>query len=188
MPGTTNVLQWNPNANNQETDAQYSADSQRLSGASSPSVFGSELGNKVFYQLTTYVLGLFQALANKGYNTVDSNLPGIINACSNLLTNADLRTPMLYLASSASMVLRGDQADGWDINLVSNVTFTLNNPVVGQIYILSFIQGAAGYTVTWPSNIKGHGTVSPGAGSRYAQAFFCASDNALHPISGMTVS
>lgn len=86
---TTNVQQWNPTAANQETDAEYTADSQRAGGATNPSVFQAELANKLFYQLSTYVAALFAAFAAKGFTTSDSNLPTLTAQCSNFLTTGD---------------------------------------------------------------------------------------------------
>lgn len=90
MPGSSNIVQWNPAAANQETDAQYLADSMRSGGATDPSIFASILANKAFYQWSTVIAALAQMMANKGYTISDANLPNLVNALSNILTNADL--------------------------------------------------------------------------------------------------
>lgn len=87
---TTNLLQWNPTAANQESDAQYLADSQRVGGATDPSIFEAELANKAFYQWSTYLTALFQAFAAKGFTTSDSNLNTLAATCSAFLTSNDL--------------------------------------------------------------------------------------------------
>lgn len=86
---TTNLLQWNPTAVNQENDAAYLADSQRAGGATNPSILQAELANKAFFQWSTFLTALFQAFANKGFTTSDSNLNTLTAACANFLTTAD---------------------------------------------------------------------------------------------------
>jgi hypothetical protein len=96
MAGTTNFQQFNPPASNQETDAQYTADSQRSGGLTSGAIFPSNLGNKVLYQITTFIAALSQSLAAKGYSPVDgaaspstavANLQSVL---ANLVTQVDL--------------------------------------------------------------------------------------------------
>lgn len=94
---TTNFLQWNPNAANQESDATYGSDSQRSGGAGVGSIFASVLANKLFYQLSIFVTALATALRNKGYTTTDgatspsTALAALTAVLANLVTNADLQ-------------------------------------------------------------------------------------------------
>lgn len=87
---TTNLQQWNPTAVNQETDAEYVADSQRAGGATNPAIFEAELANKAYYQWSTFLTALFQAFAAKGYTTSDSNLSSLTAQCLNFTTAADV--------------------------------------------------------------------------------------------------
>ncbi len=87
---TTNLQQWNPTAVNQENDAQYTADSQRAGGATNPAIFQAELANKAYYQWSTFLTALFQAFANKGYTTSDSNISSLTAQCANFATSNDL--------------------------------------------------------------------------------------------------
>jgi hypothetical protein len=87
----TNFLQWNPGQINQEADASYSADAQRTGGAVS-GIFPSELANKLFYQVSTFVAALATALVNKGYEMQDTDLSTLITAMANILTKADFGT------------------------------------------------------------------------------------------------
>ena len=86
----TNMQQWNPTAANQETDAQYTADSSRSGGASTGSIFPSATANKLFYQLSTYVTALMQALVAKGYTTSDASLSTLAGVLACIMTNADM--------------------------------------------------------------------------------------------------
>jgi hypothetical protein len=94
----TDFLQWNPNANNQETDAAYAADAQRSGGAADPSVFASTLANKAFFQWSIFIKALAESLAAKGYSLSDgATVPGTALAnlqtvMANILTEADLIT------------------------------------------------------------------------------------------------
>lgn len=93
---SSNFIQWNPAAGNQESDASYAGDSQRAGGASNPSLFDATLANKLFFQLSTFLTAFAQSLVNKGYSPVDGsddppnavlNLAAVL---ANILTNADI--------------------------------------------------------------------------------------------------
>jgi hypothetical protein len=100
MPDT-NFSQWNPGAANQENDATFQADSQRLSGAVNGEFWNDVLANKLLYQNSTFIRALALALVNKGYSpqdgttpyTADSSTNAAVSALAtvfaNILTNAD---------------------------------------------------------------------------------------------------
>lgn len=91
MPSpSTNFLQWNPGAANQENDAVYAADGQRTGGATLNAPFPSALANKLFYQVTTMVAALANALVVKGYSPQDANLTALQTVLGNLITTQDL--------------------------------------------------------------------------------------------------
>lgn len=102
MAAPTNFLQWNPSQINQEADAAYLSDAQRVGGAVT-GIFPSELANKLFYQVTTFVAALATALVNKGYEMQDVDLSALITAMANILTKADFGT-------SAGTVCQGNDA------------------------------------------------------------------------------
>ena len=89
MAGTTNFQQFNPNGANMETDAQYSADALRAGGLANPSIFASALGNKLFYQTTTFIAAFAEALATKGYAKTDASLANLAAQLANVKTLAD---------------------------------------------------------------------------------------------------
>ena len=96
MPGSTNFLQWNPNALNQETDSAYAGDSVRSGGAPANAIFASLLANKAFYQWAIFVAGFANMLANKGYSPNDgsaspgSALANLEAVLANVMTQADM--------------------------------------------------------------------------------------------------
>lgn len=92
MAGSNNFLEWNPTGANQENDATYAADAQRLAGATSPSLFAAALANKLFFSHGRMITALAQMMANKNYNMSDANLANLISALANIITNADLPT------------------------------------------------------------------------------------------------
>jgi hypothetical protein len=90
MPGTSNFLQWNPTQANQESDATFATDPQRLAGAANPSEFASALGNKCFYQWSTFVAAFAQMMATKGYTMSDASLATLASVLAAVVTDADI--------------------------------------------------------------------------------------------------
>src|SRR5579872_6148929 len=90
MPGTNNFLQFNPTAANQDTDAQYAAEALLTGGIPTNAIMSSQLGNKLFYQLTTWVAAMAAMMAAKGYNVSDSVLVNLQTTLANIVTQVDL--------------------------------------------------------------------------------------------------
>lgn len=170
---TTNLQQWNPTAANQETDVEYTADSQRAGGATDPSVFEAALANKAFFQWSTYLAALFQAFAAKGFTTSDSNINTLAAQCANFLTTADLRSLITDLNYSPNPVLDGSKTNGWFFPLSGNMTIpTIPGLVDGQIVTLVYLQdGTGGHTVTFPAQLFEATQPDPRAGACSAQSF-----------------
>ena len=99
---SNNILQWNPSKNNQQDDATYTTDPMRAGGAV-PGIFGKELANKLFYQLSTLCSALGEMLSNKGYSVSDSNILTLVSTLSNILTKADF-------GSTSGTVCEGDDS------------------------------------------------------------------------------
>ena len=89
MAGSSNFLQWNNGKVNQESDATYLADAQRTGGAPTNSTFASPLGNKLFYQLSTWVTAMAAMLAAKGYAVSDASLSTLSATLAAIITSAD---------------------------------------------------------------------------------------------------
>jgi hypothetical protein len=187
---STNLLQWNPTAANQESDAAYTADSQRAGGATEPSVFRAVLANKAYYQWSTFLTALFTAFANKGFTTSDASLSTLTAQCANFLTTADVRTGIRAVTYATSMTLDCSLADGFEVLLTGNVTaLNIVNAVLGQSVTLVFVQdGVGGRTVAFPTNVKNPGTPSTVAGETSVQTFKILTDLNLHPTTPVMVS
>lgn len=90
MPGSSNFLQFNPGAVNQETDSAYNGDSTRAGGIAFNQIMSSLLGNKVLFQLSTFVTAMAQALANKGLVLSDANLAALTSVLAGVIVNSDI--------------------------------------------------------------------------------------------------
>ncbi len=183
---TTNLLQWNPTAANQETDPQYLADSQRAGGATDPSLFLSPLANKAFFQWSTYLTALFQAFANKGFTTSDSNLNTLTAQCANFLTTSDFRPNLLAVDYAPSVTFNMAQALGFELELNGNAAIDVVNPQLGDVVVFLLAQDAVGgRTVTWSGNVFSPGTPDPTPNSVSAQIFKADDVGHLLPASPM---
>lgn len=185
MP-STNFQQWNPGQANQESDAAYTADSQRSGGAAASSIFQSALANKLFYQVTTWVVAMATMLQGKGFSTSDADVAALAAVLANLLTTADIRTAYVAVSYSAAPAYDLSKGDAFGITLAGNIAPTFTNAIAGQLVTLFFTQdGVGSRTVSWPSNVQGglQPVTSPGIQSR--QTFMCFADNSLRAITGM---
>jgi hypothetical protein len=186
---STTLLQWNPTQANQESDATYLADSQRSGGATNPSLFASVLANKAFNQWSNYLFALFTAFANKGFGTSDANITTLISQCANFLTTADVKPDLAYVLYAPTLVLDASTANGFQITLTGNLSFTITGLTVGQPITLAFTQdGVGGRVVTFPSNVASPGTPSGTPNINSVQTFIVLNDNILHPNAPMVVS
>lgn len=160
---TTNAQQFNPAAINQETDAQYTADSNRSGGFGTDAIWPSPLANKALYQLSTYITALFQAFANKGFTTSDADLSVLTAVCANFLTTADQVTNILTVAYSPTPAFNAGATNGFSMTLSGNITSsTISGVKPGQLIAFYFTQdGVGGRTVVWPSSFSGAAQPDP---------------------------
>lgn len=148
----TNFQVWNPNQTNQESDAQYTADSQRSGGAVT-GIFPSATANKGFYQWSAMVAALATALSNKGYTVNDSPFSSLVSVLMNIQTAADQRRELQVLTYSASILCDASKYLGFQIPLSGNTTITLQGTNAGDDITFIFIQDATGgRSVTWSGN------------------------------------
>lgn len=187
---SSNFLQHNPNQSNQETDAQYQADSLRAGGIALDDILPSLWLNKIWYQTSTMCAALAQMMAAKGYSMSDANLATLAATLANLLTNADIKPGLIQVPFSPSAQFDCSKANGFGMTLAGNLTsLAIINAVAGQQVTLAFTQGnSGGYTVPFPSNVKNPGVVDAGGGNTSMQQFLVLGDGNLHPLTGMTVS
>lgn len=188
MAGTSNFIQWNPSQTNQETDAEYTADSLRSAGAIG-GVFPSATGNKLYYQVSTMVAALAGMLAAKGYSTSDSSLSTLEGVLANLLTNADMKSPMTTVAYSSSPSFNCASYNGFSMTLTGNTAPTFSGVSAGQTIALVFVQDSAGsHTVTYPSAVVGGAQPDPSANSVSVQMFEADTGLTLRAIGPMVSS
>ena len=156
-------LQWNPNETNQETDAQYLADSQRTSGAVNDTPLPAPLGNKAFYQLSTFCAAFDQMMANKpgAYTLDDSNVNALASVLSNILTESDTEPNIVSIPYSPTPAFNAAESNGFQMTLTGNITSsTIGGVLPGQLVAFYFAQDSVGgRTVSWPVSFVG--TIQP---------------------------
>ena len=152
-------LQWNPNETNQETDAQYLADSQRASGAVNDTPLPAPLGNKAFYQWSTFCAAFGQMMANKpgAYVLDDSSESALAAVLANILTESDTEPNIISVTYSPTPVFNAANSNGFQMTLSGNIaSSTISGVTAGQLLAFYFAQDSVGgRTVSWPSSFVG---------------------------------
>jgi hypothetical protein len=152
-------LQWNPNETNQETDAQYLADSQRASGAVNDTPLPAPLGNKAFYQWSTFCAAFGTMMANKpgAYVLDDSSESALAAVLANILTESDTEPNIISVTYSPTPVFNAANSNGFQMTLSGNITSsTISGVTAGQLIAFYFAQDyVGGRTVSWPSSFVG---------------------------------
>jgi hypothetical protein len=189
MSGSTNFQQWNPNQNNQESDADYGSDGQRANGATT-GIFPSRTANKAFYQWSTFVTALATALVAKGYTVVDTTLSGLQAVFAKFVTQADLILVSVNYSATPVFDCSLSPQPVFEIILTGNpASSTLPNSYLGQEVTFIIRQDATGGRVmAWPANLVNPGALDSSPNSTNIQKFVCAADGAFRPVTGMTVS
>lgn len=185
MAGTTNFQQFNPGAANQETDAQYTADSQRSGGTINGQIFNDKLANKLFYQLSTWITAQANSMANKGYSPMDTDVNTLEGVLANIVTFADLKPNMVTVPFSSNPVFDASSSNGFRIDLAGNVTSsTLTGSTVGQIVTFYIVSGNPGnYTFAWPSNVVNPPNVQTQSTGNLMTYQFISDGSNLYPLS-----
>lgn len=188
MSGTSNFLQHNPTAANQEIDSVYVTDSTRQGGISVDQIMSSEWMNKVWYQSSTFIAAFAGALANKGYTLSDANLSTLEAVLANVLTNADTKPIQITVPFSPTPTFDCSQAQGFYFNLTANVTSStlINVPPSGSIVTFFIVSTNPGnLTFAWPVNIVYPGNVQTESNQNlYTQAFI-SNGVELYPLEGV---
>lgn len=186
--GSSNFLQHNPTAANQEDDSTYAGDSTRTGGIGVDQIMPSPWMNKIWYQSSTFIAAFAGALANKGYNLSDANLSTLEAVLANVLTTADTKPAQIIVPFSPTPTFDGSKANGFRISLGGNVTSSslINTPVAGTIVTFFIISGSPGnYSFAWPSNVINPGDVQTQSnGNLYTQSFISDGAN-LYPLEGL---
>lgn len=181
---TTNFQEWNPPQNNQEPDAVYTTDSQRLNGFALDDLVPSVLLNKVLRQLGTFVTAFGQMLANKGYNNSDASVSALVAVLMNIVTQADLGNLITSVPFSATPTFDAAVAPTFAMGLTGNVTSsTLVHQNPGQKLAFIIGQDAAGGRIfTWPTNITNPGTIDPTPNAVTIQEFIVGVAGAVRAL------
>jgi hypothetical protein len=151
---TTNFLVFNPSVVNQETDAEYAADSQRSGGYGVDNIVPSPLLNKATHQPTTFCAAFGQMMAAKGYSTSDADVSVLAAVLANIITEADLLSNLVSLSFSPTPTFNAAAANGFQMTLTGNITSsTISGVLPGQVVGFFFAQDATGgRTVSWPAS------------------------------------
>ena len=154
---TTNFEQWNSAALNQETDAEYLADTQRIGGVTTGSLAPSYTMNKFYYQASTFIAAFGQMLATKGYTNSDSSVATLAAVLANVVTESDLASNIVALSFSPTPSFNAASSNGFQMTLSGNITAsTISGVTPGQLLAFYFVQDSVGgRTVSWPSSFVG---------------------------------
>ena len=187
---TTNFQQFNPTQANQESDSAYTADPTRTGGAGVDGIFPSATANKLFYQMSTFITALANALAGKGYTTSDASLSTLQGVLANLITSADINGNLFFVAYAPSVVFNATTSNGFQLTLTGNVTASsITGMAIGQEITIGFLQdGVGGRTFTWPAGITTGGTVDPTPNALSVQRFKKWLDGSIRAITPMLVT
>ena len=149
----TNFQQFNPNANNQLTDSQYTSDTMRSGGAVA-GLCASNSFNKFAFQTSTFVSALAQVMSNKGYTVSDANLAALVTSLSNIITVAD--TGSIAAASATNATNAANATATGTIpycrseNGLRIIRGTVNNGSISHGSGFSVVRNSTGnYTVTF---------------------------------------
>lgn len=159
MAGATNFQQWNPSQANQETDAQYTADSQRVGGAPVGTPFPSKTGNKLFYQSSTGITALMQMMAAKGYTVNDTNISTLASVLSAIQTTNDQKALLTVVAYSPTVTLDASKSIGFEIILTGNCTINIAGAAPGDVITIILLQDASGNRLVNVNNMFPGSTV-----------------------------
>jgi hypothetical protein len=190
MP-TTNFVEFNPTQSNQQSDATYDSNALTTGGIQTNNILPSAWLNKIYRQANAFVTAFALMLKNKGYSTSDVNVGTLASVLNNILTQADLRTPMQNIAFTPSISFSATVADGFHVpSMTGNITaIGIFGFSFGQEITLAFTQdGTGGRTVAFPSYVLSPGTVDPTPNATSMQKFKALADLKLHPLGPMTVS
>lgn len=93
MPGSHNFLVFNPTATvNTDSDATYTAKTQRLNGVSG-GLADPSMHNKLFRQTSVMVTAFAQFMANQGQTLSDTDVNALTTVITNTFAVKGIQTP-----------------------------------------------------------------------------------------------
>jgi hypothetical protein len=132
MAGSTNFIQTNPSAANQEDDATYAADSLTTGGVGVDDILPSPWLNKVWFQPSTFVCALAYVIANwgSGFTITDTSLATLKTNLLNFLT---------LIASGIAGFTSGNNSNGyWETNANGRIEQWGTATIVGHPSAVTF--------------------------------------------------
>ena len=164
MAGSTNILQFNPDGNNQLNDASYSSASQRSEGITSSSIALSNVHNKLFYQLSGICASLSQAMANQGYTMADSDYDTLITNFETLVNTAGSKMtgqlqfagPKTLTSSSGVLTLDGT-SNTYYVQGTEAITSITSTVVTQGFFIIKWLSAR---TLTYGTNLQLLGSIN----------------------------
>jgi hypothetical protein len=124
---STNFLQFDQNAQNILSDADYNANGQRINGVV-PGLAQSALQNKFQYQVSTMVAAIAQSLSDAGQTVADSDLPGLITSINTVFIKTASTIAQTIQAASSTVFTTPASIGGLWIqgsNIASATTITI---------------------------------------------------------------
>ena len=185
MAGSTNFVQHNPGAANQEPDSAFDSDSLTTGGIGTDAIMPSAWMNKRWDQDSTFVAAFAQALANKGYVVSDANIATLETVLANVLTNADQKTPLVSVTYSPTPVFPASTSNGFEVILAGNVTSSTFDaaPAIGQILTFVIVQNSsAPFTFTPPTSVNGWTPISTTLNSVNVRQFVVIENGTIWPL------
>jgi hypothetical protein len=85
-----NFKQWDEAVDNIMTDAEYLINSQRTDGAPQGQLFPSNLANKLYFQMSTFIAAFAAMMQSKGYDMLDTDIVVLQNALMSVLTQPEM--------------------------------------------------------------------------------------------------
>ena len=189
--GSTNFLRHNPNKNNQLSDGDFSSNTQRTGGYGVDDLVPSSLINKQLYQSSIFCAAMAQAIANKGYDVLDTDYNNLVAVFGNMVLSADQIAPMIRVPWATSMVFDASQATGFDVLLAGAVAVSqFVNARAGQEYKFAIRQDAVNgqYNFAWPSEFNGAPEVFKATNAMTVIKFIVTIDLSVHASGPATVS
>lgn len=181
---TNNFLQWDPALTNAESDAVYLADTTRSGGALTGQLLPSPLGNKAFYQWSTFVAAFSEMMKDKGFDMSDADFATLVAQLTNVLTTADFEDSIEIVPYATSITFNAAAAKAFDLTLTGNVSTTnLANTSPGQILTFIVVQdGTGNRAFPWPPQLSFVAPICPQANSITIQQFIVRPSGQVLPL------
>ena len=111
---------WENGTGNIMSIASYKTNSQRKYGVQQRDIASSQLHNRLFYQLSTFVTAFANMMDTKGYALSESNITTLASQLSNVMTKYDLDTVYKYATQSWVKNYYGGYGTGVSGGVLSN--------------------------------------------------------------------